>query len=166
MSPARNEPGPSTPRYSQQHQQYSHTSLAPVMYNAHFPPLLHCQASPRTLQLSHNDLQDPPPGPARTVPPTHTQLPPQTATAATLDTEESNDPSAQIPPHDWESVNRTKKRRSKLDPPNKDAAQATPVPLSNKFDTLNQLPDPNPEETTLPPQPPTPNTPYLHIRSS
>jgi len=157
MFPTGNELGPSAPRYSQPHQHYCYNSLTPTMYNNQFPPLHPQQASPLAPQSSHYYSQDRPPGPIRTTPPTHTRLPPKTTTAATSDIEVSNDPNTLTPPHDWQSVNRTKRRE--LSHPNEDAAQASSVPLSNRFHLLNQQPHPNPGELTPPRPPPAPNPP-------
>ena len=134
MSPTRNELGPSAPRYSQSHQHYCHNSFTPTMYNTQFPPLHPQQACPLTPQSSHYFSQDPPLGLIRTTPPTHTWLSPKNTTEATSDIEVSNDPNTMTTPHDWQSVNRTKRRRRReLSHPNEGAAQASSMPLSKIF---------------------------------
>jgi len=139
MSPTGNELGPSAPRYSQPHQHYCYNSLTPTMYNTQFPPLHPQQACPLSPQSSHYYSQDPPLGPIRTTPPTHTLLSPKNTTEATSDIEVSNDPNTLTPPHDWQSVNRTKRRSRELSHPNEDAAQASSMPLSKicTFSTNN-----------------------------
>ena len=132
--PTGNELGPSAPRYSQSHQHYCHNSFTPTMYNTQFRPLHPQQACPLTPQSSHYFSQDPPLGLIRTTPPTHTWLSPKNTTEATSDIEVSNDPNTMTTPHDWQSVNRTKRRRRReLSHPNEGAAQASSMPLSKIF---------------------------------
>jgi len=113
---------------------YQQTNLQ-QMYNSHFPPL----------PLLHNAKQ--------------TIVTTQSESDEDLELEECSDKETQEPVHEWQSVDKTKKRKTELTQKNEDKTKQTYITTSNRFETLSPQNGSNSNEQTqtntqLTPQPP------------
>jgi hypothetical protein len=117
-------------------QQYEVCQVQPAnlhqTYNTQYPPLNYQQANPQQMYNSH-------------FPPLSLQ---QNATQAAVtsqiesnddfELEESSDKKTQEPTHEWQSVNKTKKRKRELNLKNDDKTKQTYIKTSNRFEALSQ----------------------------
>jgi len=117
---------------------YQQTNLQ-QMYNSHFPllPLLHNtkQAIVTTQSESDEDLE----------------------------LEECRDKETQEPVHEWQSVDKTKKRKRELNQKNDDKTIQTYITTSNRFETLSPQNGSNSNEQTQPNTQLTPKPPPIFI---
>jgi len=109
------------------------------MYNSHFPPL----------PLLHNAKQ--------------TIVTTQSESDEDLELEECSDKETQEPIHEWQSVDKTKKRKRELTRKNDDKTKQTYITTSNRFETLSPQNGNNSNEQTQPNTQLTPKPPSIFI---
>ena len=109
------------------------------MYNSHFPPL----------PLLHNAKQ--------------AIVTTQSESDEDLELEEYSDKETQEPVHEWQSVDKTKKRKRELTRKNDDKTKQTYITTSNRFETLSPQNGNNSNEQTQPNTQLTPKPPSIFI---
>jgi hypothetical protein len=109
------------------------------MYNSHFHPLSPLQNAKQAIITTQSESHE------------------------DLELEAYSDKETQEPVHEWQSVDKTKKKKRKLNQKNEDKTKQTYIKTSNRFEALSQQNGSNSnEQTQITPEPP-PIYIYIYI---